>query len=445
MTLPPPPTATSRAGTYNSKMDHFEWRDGQLLAERLPVVGLAERFSTPTFLYSHATLTAHYDRIAAAFGPLDPLICYAVKSCANLAIVKLLAERGAGADVVSGGELFRAIRAGVAPSKVVFAGVGKSDDELLEGLRVGVGLFNVESESELARLAAISTELRSPARVALRVNPDVDAGAHTYTTTGTRQNKFGIAPEDARRLFREFAGRDPHLRVCGIHQHIGSPINHLDAYAGAIQRGLELIDTLRRDGHAVDTFDIGGGLGAFYQGGEAPSAEMYAARAIPLLSGRGLRIVLEPGRAISANAGLLVTRVLHVKDNGERRFVIVDAAMNDLIRPALYGAYHFIWPVQCGAFVPASRSPEQPQAGLVRCDVVGPICESGDFFAKDRLLPPVQRGDLLAIFAAGAYGMSMGSQYNSRPRAAEVLVEGDAARLIRRRETYNDLIAAEVV
>lgn len=426
-------------------MDHFEYRAGELHAEAQPLSQAAERFGTPTFVYSRATLSTHFERIAAAFAPLDPLVCFAVKSCPNTAILRLLAELGAGSDVVSGGELFRALRAGVAPEKIVFAGVGKSDDEIREGLQAGVGLFNVESESELSRLAIRVGEARRPTRVALRVNPDVDAGTHSYTTTGTRQNKFGIASDDARRLFREFSRRDPHLKLCGIHQHIGSPINNLETYAGAIQRGVELIDLLRRDGSAVDTFDIGGGLGAFYKGGEAPAADDYAARAIPLLRGRGLRIVLEPGRAISANAGLLLTRVLHVKDNGERRFVIVDAAMNDLIRPALYGAYHFIWPVSCGEFQPASRAAEQPMAGLERCDVVGPICESGDFFAQQRLLPPVQRGDLLAIFAAGAYGMSMGSQYNSRPRAAEVLVEGAAIRQIRRRETYEDLVAAEAV
>jgi len=278
--------------------------------------------------------------------------------------------------------------------------------------------------------------------VALRIIPDVDAKTHAYTTTGTRQNKFGIALDQAADLYRRFGG-SPHVRLRGLHLHIGSPVNDPALYALSIRRALELVARLRADGLTVDTLDVGGGYGAHYVGAEAPSADAYAQVIVPLLAGRGLRVILEPGRSIAANAGVLVTRVLYVKATGRRRFVVVDASMNELIRPALYSAYHFIWPVEAGARVPRDGSPDQPFDGLQRCDVVGPVCESGDFLAQGRRLPPLQPGELLAVYTAGAYGMAMASQYNSRPRAAEVLVDGSAVRLIRRRETYDDLVAAE--
>jgi diaminopimelate decarboxylase len=424
-------------------MHRFEYHEGQLGCEQLGLRDLAARFGTPLYVYSAGTLRLHLERLRTAFAELDPLICYSVKCCANVHILRLLAECGSGFDVVSGGELYRARLAGADPARIVYAGVGKTEPEIEAALRGNVGLLNVESESELQQLLGISRRLGVTADLAVRINPDVDPHTHVYTTTGTRGTKFGLAPDQVPRLFREYGGAAG-LRLRGLHFHLGSPVLEPGAYALAIQRALSLIDQLRGAGFAVDTLDLGGGFGAHYRGGEAPAAEVYAATIVPLLRGRGLRIVLEPGRSIAANAGLLVARVLHVKQSGGRRFVIVDASMNELLRPALYDAYHFVWPVDAGARVPADFTPQQPFPGLEPCDVVGPVCESGDFLAKDRLLPPLAAGDLVAVFTCGAYAMSMASQYNSRPRAAEVLVDESAVRLIRRRETYADLVAAEL-
>jgi diaminopimelate decarboxylase len=349
---------------------------------------------------------------------------------------------GSGFDVVSGGELYRALRAGADPAKIVFAGVGKTDREVDEALAAGIGLFNVESESELEQLAVRARARGVVAEAALRVNPDVDALTHRYTTTGKRETKFGVPIERALEVFREH-GRAPGVQLRGLHLHIGSPVHALDAYAQALERSLELVEALREAGFDVDTLNVGGGFGAHYREEEAPTPEEYAGVIVPRLAGRVRRVILEPGRSIAANGGILVARVLHVKDTGARRFVIVDASMNELLRPALYGAYHFVWPVEAGERVSRDRAAEQPFDGLVVCDVVGPVCESSDFLAQQRPLPEVRRGDLLAVFTAGAYAMTMASQYNSRPRAAEVLVEDGAARLIRRRETYEDLVAAE--
>ena len=423
-------------------MDQFAYRGGTLFCEELTAAALAERFGTPLYVYSQATLLDHYARFRAAFAPLDPLVCYSVKACQNVHLCRLLAEQGSGFDVVSGGELFRALRAGGDPAKMVYAGVGKTDREIREALAAGIGYFNVESESELGVLADIATAAGRTARVAIRVNPDVDARTHAYTTTGKKETKFGIDRDAVRDVCRRFLGRSG-LNLGGLHLHIGSPVNDVAAYREAVGVALTLIDELRGDGLTIDTLDVGGGYGAFYAGDEAPSAEAYAAVLVPLLRGRGLKIILEPGRSLCANAGILLTRVLHVKESGTRRFVIVDAAMTDLIRPALYDAYHFIWPTEAGARVPATRAAAQPFEGLAKVDVVGPVCESGDFLAHGRALPPASRGDLLAVFTTGAYGMVMASQYNSRPRAAEVLVSGAAARVVRRRETYADLVAPE--
>jgi diaminopimelate decarboxylase len=423
-------------------MDLFTYIDGALHCEKIPAEQLAGQFGTPVYVYSRGTLLEHYRRIATAFAELDPLICYSVKCCANVNICRELAAAGSGFDVVSGGELFRALRAGAEPSKIVFAGVGKTDAEIREGMAAGIGLFNVESESELNQMGRIATETGRDLRLALRVNPDVDPHTHQYTTTGKKETKFGVDIERAFDLFARF-GTHKHARLCGIHMHIGSPVNDPAAYVQSVERGVQLIEQLRSAGHAIDTFDVGGGFGAFYQGSEAPAAAEYAESIVPLLRGRGLRIILEPGRSIAANAGILLTRVLHVKESGRRRFVIVDASMNELIRPALYSAYHFIWPIAAHSHVPEGRGVRQPFEDLRVCDVVGPVCESGDFLAKERALPEVRRGDLLAIFTTGAYAMAMASQYNSRPRAAEVLVNGSEAHLIRRRETYADLVAAE--
>lgn len=425
-------------------MDAFEYRDGALWCENVAADELARRFGTPLYVYSRATFVDHYERLRAAFAAVDPLICFSIKCCQNIHVCRLLAERGSGFDVVSGGELFRALQAGADPAGIVFAGVGKTEQEIHEAFDARIGLFNIESESELAQLVQLAAGRGLVASAALRVNPDVDPHTHRYTTTGRKETKFGVDLERAAEVFRRF-GREKAVRLRGIHLHIGSPVNDVTAYARSVERGLVLIDALRRDGFEIDTLDMGGGFGALYRGDEAPAWSAYARAVLPLLEGRGLRVILEPGRTIAANAGVLLARVLHVKQSGEKRFMIVDASMNELIRPALYGAYHFVWPVAAREFVPRSRGSEQPFSGLAPCDVVGPVCESGDFLAQDRPLPPVNPGDLLAVFSAGAYAMVMASQYNSRPRAAEVLVDAGDARCIRRRETYEDLVAPERV
>lgn len=424
-------------------MDHFVFRDGALCAESVPIDRIASDVGTPAFIYSGATLADHYDRVAAAFAPLNPIICYSIKSCPNLHICRLLRERGAGFDVVSGGELYRALQAGADPARIVFAGVGKSDDEIHQAIDARIGWFNIESEAELENLIALARRRGATVRSALRVNPDVDPRTHRYTTTGKRESKFGVDLERARRVFETY-GRQDSVRMTGIHLHIGSPVNTVEPYVQAIRKALDLIEQLRGAGFRIDTLDIGGGFGAHYRAEEAPPAILYAEAIVPLLEGTSLNIILEPGRAIAANAGILVARVLYLKQSGDRQFLIVDAGMNDLIRPALYEAYHFIWPVRPRAgFVPVQRGEAAVFPGTVMMDVVGPVCESGDFLAKDRQLPPMARGDLVAVFSAGAYGMAMASHYNSRPNPPEVLVEGDRFRVIRRRETYDDLIAAE--
>jgi diaminopimelate decarboxylase len=424
-------------------MDDFVYRGGELHCEGVPVRRIAEAVGTPAYIYSAATLRNHYDQIATHFAELRPLICFSIKSCSNLHLLRLMAERGAGMDVVSGGELFRAQQAGIDPAKIVYAGVGKTDREIREAIDAGIHLFNIESEAELANLIELAKGAARPLRAALRVNPDVDPKSHRHTSTGKRETKFGVDLERARRVFAEF-GHDRNVRLCGIHLHIGSPVNTVQPYVEAITKTLALIADLRRDGFEIDTFDLGGGLGALY--GDKPVATIreYAAQIVPLLRGQGLQIILEPGRSITANASILLARTVFVKRGGDKTFVIIDGSMTELIRPAFYEAYHFIWPVQPGpGFEPPSRSPE-PLPGTSEVDVVGPVCESGDFLAKGRMLPPVKRGDLLAIFTAGAYGFVMASHYNSRPNVPEVLVDGAEFRVIRRRETYADLIAAEV-
>ncbi len=426
-------------------MDHFQYCGGVLHGEGVDLSTLAERFGTPQYVYSQQTLLDHYDRIEAAFAPLQAVICFAVKSCQNLAILRLLRARGSSFDVVSGGELARVLEAGADPSRVVYAGVGKTDAELRAALRANIGWFNIESEAELGNLGSLAAERGVTARVALRINPDVDPHTHVYTTTGKRETKFGIDLPDAERVFTAFQKR-PGVHLAGIHLHLGSPVNSVDPYVEAVERVLPFIDGLRRRGHEIRALNVGGGFGAHYDGSEAPPASAYAQRLVPLLSGRDLEIYLEPGRSIAANAGVLLTRTLYTKSSGRRQFVIVDAAMTELIRPALYGSFHFVWPVRLpsGAHPPARRA-DHREPGTAPVDIVGPVCESGDFLAKDRWLPSVRRGDLLCVFSAGAYGFVMSSQYNSRPRAAEVLIEGSEARLIRRRESYDDLVAAERV
>ena len=424
-------------------MDHFEYSNGQLYCEQVPSERLADEVGTPAYIYSTATMLRHYELFVSAFDPLQPLICYAVKSCQNLSICKLLAQRGAGFDVVSGGELYRVLMAGADPMKIVYAGVGKTDREIHEAIDADIGWFNVESEAEMENLIRLAGEREKRVQAALRVNPDVDPKTHRYTTTGTKETKFGVDLERARRCFESY-GHDRWVSLCGIHLHLGSPVNSTEPYVNAVTKALALIDELTREGFELRMLDIGGGYGAHYESAEAPTPSEYAQAITPLLVDRRLQVVLEPGRSITANAGILLTRVLYTKQSGDKQFVIVDAGMNDLLRPALYGAYHFVWPASVGSqFVPPSRDSRTRLPGTVLADVVGPVCESGDFLAQDRYLPPVQRGDLMAVFSAGAYGFVMASQYNSRPRPPEILVDGDSYAVIRQRETYADLLRGE--
>ena len=424
-------------------MDSFDYRNSELFCEDVPVAEIAASVGTPVYVYSARTLREHYTKIATAFAELSPTICYSVKSLSNLHVLRLLKELGSGFDVVSGGELVRARAVGGDMSKVVFAGVAKTDDEIRQAIDAGIGLFNIESEQEFENVARLCQQAGRTMRAALRVNPDIDPRTHRYTSTGKKESKFGVDIERAERFFQTY-GRTEWLRLDAIHLHIGSPIYTADPYVEAITKTLAMIERLRSAGFTVRTLDIGGGFAADYETGKSPTFATYASAIVPLLKGRGLEVILEPGRSINGNAGVLLAGVLYVKQGGERNFVIVDAAMTDLIRPALYGSEHFVWPARFGeGQSPPPRRISHEAAGGVKVDIVGGVCESSDFLAKDRVLPPLRRGDLLTVFTAGAYGFVMSSHYNSRPRAAEVLVDGATWRVIRRRETYDDLLAAE--
>lgn len=429
-------------------MDSFAYRDGELFVEGLPVRSIAEQAGTPCYIYSRTTLEDHFDRLRAAFAPIDPLICYSVKSCGNLGVLRVLRERGAGMDVVSGGELFRARAAGVEASRCVYAGVGKTDAEIAYAIREGIGLFNCESEEEFENIARIARSLGASVGVALRINPDVDPKTHRYTSTGKKETKFGVDLERARRFFAAY-GRDAHARLEGLHLHIGSPIYTVDPYREALEKTVALVAELARDGFEIRSIDLGGGFGADYESAQSPALAKYAEAIVPLakpLYDRGVRFVLEPGRTIVANAGILVVKCLYTKTSGEKRFVICDAGMNALLRPSHYGSFHFIWPVAPGRdMTPARRALDPGLSGTITHDIVGPLCETGDFLALDRLLPAsVARGDLLAVFTAGAYGMSMASRYNSSPLPAEVLVSGSTAEVVRARESYATLVEHEL-
>ena len=425
-------------------MDSFHYQDGQLHCEQVNLDDLVRRVGTPVYVYSRRTLEDHLDKIQRAFAELAPLICYSVKSCGNVHLCRLLADRGAGMDVVSGGELHRAQAAGVPMAKVVYAGVGKTDEEIRKAVAAGIGWFNIESEAEFENISAIARQMGAVARAALRINPDVaDARTHAKTTTGRKETKFGVDLERARAFFARH-GRDPHCRLEAVHLHLGSPIYSAEPYVAALERTLALIEDLRAAGFTISALDLGGGFAADYETGQSPSYEEYARHIVPLLRERDLKIILEPGRTIAGNAGVLLTRVLYLKTGGRKRFVIIDSGFNHLLRPAMYEAFHFIWPTKVAPMhVPVERRREMGLPGLECADVVGPLCETGDVFARDWPLPPVARGDLLCVFTAGAYGMAMASNYNAQPRPAEVLIDGSRATIIRRRETYDDLIAAE--
>jgi diaminopimelate decarboxylase len=424
-------------------MDYFSYRKGQLFAEDVPVREIAEAVGTPVYIYSRRTFETHLRSIQKAYAEIEPLVCYSVKACGNIHILRLMKEAGSGFDIVSGGELYRVQRAGGDVSKVVYAGVGKTDAEIEQALEAGIGYFNIESEEELENLIRLSEVHGKQPMAALRVNPDVDPKTHTYTTTGKKETKFGVDIERARAVFAEY-GKNGVVRLCGIHIHLGSAGKTVEPYVEAIEKTLTLIDGLREYGFHIEALDIGGGYGADYVTGTAPTAADYAAAIVPLVKNKGLKLILEPGASIAANAAILVTRVLYGKTGGAKRFAIVDAAMNDLIRPCLYDAFHFIWPVEVDEqMLPRQREKEVQMKGTEVVDVVGPVCEGADFLAKDRAMAPVKRGDLLSVFTAGAYGFTMASNYNARPRPAEVLVEADRWRVIRRRERLEDLTAGE--
>jgi diaminopimelate decarboxylase len=412
-------------------LDPVVLRKGELYCEDVPVARLAREVGTPLYVYSRAALVNRFQAFAEAFAGVPHLVCFAMKANGNLATLRLFASLGGGADVVSGGELFRALKAEVPPARIVFAGVGKSRDEIAYALKSDILMFNVESVPELHLVNAVAGEMGARARVALRVNPNVDPKTHPYISTGLQQNKFGIdigQAEEAFALTRSLR----HVEVVGVHQHIGSQITEVEPFVDAIGRVAELMRGLRARGYGIRYLDIGGGLGITYHDETPPIPREMAQAVLPIIRDLGCTVVMEPGRFLVGNAGILVTRVLYVKPTPAKNFVIVDAGMNDLARPSLYNAYHAIQPVR-----------PRPRNGTMVADVVGPICESGDFLAKDRELPAAEPGDLLAVMSAGAYGFSMSSNYNARPRPAEVLVGGDRYAVIRNRESYEDLIRGE--
>ncbi|MGZ8248822.1 diaminopimelate decarboxylase [Methylomagnum sp.] len=411
-------------------MDYFEYRDGELCAEQVPLSVIAERFGTPCYVYSRATLERHWHAFDRAFADRPHLVCYAVKANSNLAVLNVLARLGSGFDIVSVGELERVLAAGGDPAKVVFSGVGKREDELRRALEVGIRCFNVEVPGELDRLNRIAGDMGKTASVSLRVNPDVDAGTHPYISTGLRENKFGIDIDEALHHYRRAASL-PNLRVVGIDCHIGSQLTSVTPFIDALDRVLVLADKLKEEGIAIHHLDIGGGLGIRYDAESPPEPAEYAAALSERLAGLDYEILMEPGRAIVGNAGVLLTRVEYLKSNSVKHFAVVDAAMNDLIRPALYEAWQAIIPVR-----PAESAPKQVY------DIVGPVCETGDFLGKERGLA-IREGDLLAVRSAGAYGFSMSSNYNSRPRPAEVMADGDKVHLVRQREALTDLFRGE--
>lgn len=413
--------------------EFFEYRDGQLYCESVPVKDIARRFGTPVYIYSKSSLLYRFRVLKDAFDKqgLKPLICYSIKANSNLSVLNALKKAGAGFDVVSGGEIYRAMQVGASANKCVYAGVGKREEDIKMALDWGILMFNVESEAELALINSVAASMRKKARVALRINPDVDARTHDYITTAKKENKFGIDLYTAEQIFARQKDYK-NVRIIGIHIHIGSQIVDTRPYAQALKK-VERFIKLISGKHNVKLryINIGGGLGITYDNEKVDAPEVFARRVAPYVKRLGLKLIMEPGRFIAGNSGIFVCRVIYVKKTPAKNFVIVDGAMNDLIRPSLYKAYHRIWPV----------SPVSEEEFV--CDVVGPVCESGDFFAKDRKLPVVGPSDLLAVFSAGAYGFVMASNYNSRPLPAEVLVDKDRAYLVRRRQSYKDIVKLE--
>ena len=411
-------------------MHFFAYASGRLRCEDVPLDEIARDVGTPVYVYSEAAMHRQVQLFTDAFQKVPHLICYAVKANSNLSVIRRLADWGAGFEVVSGGELFRVLRAGGSGNKVVFDGPGKTVEEIRYALDSDILFFNVESAAEADLIVATARETGKRARVSLRTNPDVDPGTHPYISTGMREHKFGIALEEAHELYLRLRDR-PEIELVGVTCHIGSQITQLEPYRDAIESLRTFVTTLRQEGISLRYLDFGGGLGIAYNGEEPPSASRYAQLVIEATKDLGLTLILEPGRIIVGNAGTLVTRVMFIKNQGSKRFIIVDAGMNDLMRPALYGSHHQIWSVS-------------QKTSTQVADVVGPICESSDFIARNRELPSFEPGDLAAVMSTGAYGFSLSSNYNSRPRVAEVLVRGSRYEVIRRRETYEDLIRLEL-
>lgn len=413
-------------------MHDFRFKNGELHCEGVKVRDVAARVGTPFYLYSHNTLRDHFTKIQKAFAPVSPLICFAMKSNDNLAVLKTLANLGAGFDIVSGGELKKALRTGVSANKIVFASVGKTEEEIADGINAGILLFNVESLPELEEIHRIAQKMNKKPKVALRINPDVKALTHAKITTGTLKNKFGIDLQTTRKILRS-AAQYPNVQLSGLHIHIGSQITTRAPFLKAMVKVVEFLDVLKKDGVVLEYLDIGGGMGIIYKDEQPQTAQDFADAVLPYLRKTGLKIIMEPGRFIVGNAGILVTKVRYLKDNGFKKFLIVDAGMNDLIRPALYDAYHEIVPVI------------ETRARKVKMDIVGPICESADFFGKDRMFPVLKSGDLVAVMSAGAYGYVMSSNYNVRGRPPEVMVKGDQFEVVKQRETFEDLMRGETV
>ena len=415
-------------------MHRFTYTNGRLHCERVPVEEIARKTGTPVYVYSYTTMIDHFRQVRDAFAPVKGLVCYAMKANGNLAVLRALAKAGAGFDVVSGGELRKALEAGADPRKIVYASVGKTVAEIEQAVRAGILFFNVESEQELEQIHAVCAGLGKKQAVSLRLNPEVDPHTHAFITTGHKASKFGLELKTVRRLLARHRSF-PWLVFGGLHIHIGSQILEARPFQAAIRKALSVIATARKKGVPIHTLNIGGGLGIVYHNEKPQTPQRYAGAVLPLLKRSVSKVILEPGRYIVGNSGILLTRVLYLKESHGHRFAIVDAGMNDLIRPSLYGAYHRIQPV----IQPRTREK------AVRTDVVGPVCESGDFLAKERPLPPLESGDLLAVMSAGAYGFVMASNYNARPRPAEVMVRGGEWSVVRARETFRDLTRGEKI
>ena len=414
-------------------MHDFQYRQGELHCENVAIERIAKEAGTPCYVYSHHTLIQHYRAFDGAFRSIPHIVAFAMKANSNLAILRLMAREGSGADIVSGGELYRALKAGISPARIVFAGVGKTREEIRYALETDILMFNVESSAELRTIDEVAAEMGRRARVALRINPDIDPKTHPYISTGLKRSKFGISADRAVDEFK-LASSLPHIEVVGVHKHIGSQLTDVAPFVEALKKILLLVEVLKSHGIDIRYINIGGGLGITYSDERPPRPQDLAEAISPLVQDLKCVLIMEPGRVIVGNAGVLVTRVLYMKQAETKRFVIVDAAMNDLIRPSLYGAYHEIRPVR-----------EVPGAKTITADVVGPVCESGDFLAKEREMPEPRPGDLLAVMSAGAYGFTMASNYNSRPRVPEILVKDGQIHVIRAREEYADLVRGEVI